>query len=51
MSTQIDRMKQLIESKKSNNNSTTETKRPTKSSGASTSKGFNSKKTGGAFDK
>lgn len=47
----MDRMKQLIEAKKSKNSPVTEAKRPNKNSGTSSSKGFNSKKNGGAFDK
>lgn len=50
MSTQMERMKQLIEAKKKNGQNA-ELKRPDKGSNSASSKGFNSKKNGGAFDK
>ncbi|MGL4345079.1 MAG: hypothetical protein ACRCTE_07780 [Cellulosilyticaceae bacterium] len=50
MSTQLDRMKQLIEQKKTKNSKDKNGKRPEKSSIA-THKGFNNKKGGGFFDK
>lgn len=50
MSTQMERMKQLIEAKKTKNNHTGANQRPQKTS-VTTHKGFNSKKSGGAFDK
>lgn len=50
MSTQIERMKQLIEQKKNKNAQNTQNKRPEKGS-VMTHKGFNNKKSGGAFDK
>lgn len=51
MSTQMERMKQLIAAKKDKNAQNTQTKRPEKNSGGATHKGFNNKKSGGAFDK
>lgn len=50
MSTQMERMKQLIEQKKNKNAQSQNTKRPEKTS-ATTHKGFNNKKSGGAFDR
>lgn len=50
MSTQMERMKQLIEAKKNKNNQNSPVKRP-ESGSVTTRKGFNSKKSGGAFDK
>ncbi|MEF9960680.1 MAG: hypothetical protein RR448_00020 [Niameybacter sp.] len=50
MSTQMERMKQLIEAKKNKNNQNNQVKRPEGGS-VTTRKGFNNKKTGGAFDK
>lgn len=50
MSTQMERMKQLIEAKKNKGNQNQATKRP-QNGPVSTRKGFNSKKSGGAFDK
>ena len=49
MSTQQERMKQLIEQKK-NKNASQQNKRPERTS-VTTQKGFNNKKSGGAFDK
>lgn len=51
MSTQIERMQQLINTKKNKSTQNTQMKHPEKSLGSSSSKGFNSKKNGGAFDK
>ncbi|MGL6173120.1 MAG: hypothetical protein ACRC1P_00715 [Cellulosilyticaceae bacterium] len=50
MSTQLERMKQLIEAKKNKNNQNGANQRPQKTSVA-TQKGFNSKKSGGFFDR
>lgn len=50
MSTQMERMKQLIEAKKNKNAQSKENKRPEKGS-VTTCKGFNNKKSGGAFDR
>lgn len=50
MSTQMERMKQLIEAKKNKNNQKNQVKRPENVS-ITTHKGFNNKKNGGAFDK
>lgn len=50
MSTQQERMKQLIEEKKNKNAQAQNGKRPDKGA-VSTHKGFNNKKGGGFFDK
>lgn len=50
MSTQMERMKQLIEQKKNKNAQNKQNKRP-ESGSVTTHKGFNNKKSGGAFDK
>lgn len=50
MTTQMERMKQLIEAKKSKGTQKADCKRPEKGS-VSTRKGFNNKKSGGAFDR
>ena len=51
MSTQMERMQQLIKDKKNKSAQNAEVKRPEKGSASASSKGFNNKKTGGAFDK
>lgn len=51
MSTQTERMQQLINAKKNKSTQNAQVKHPEKSLGASSSKGFNSKKNGGTFDK
>ena len=50
MSTQQERMKQLIEAKKNKTTQQTQSKRAEKGS-VSTQKGFNNKKSGGFFDR
>lgn len=50
MSTQAERMKQLIEQKKNKNANTDTTQRPQKTS-VSAHKGFKNKKSGGFFDR
>lgn len=50
MSTQMERMKQLIEQKKNKNTQSAPTKLE-KGNPGNPRKGFNSKKSGGAFDK
>lgn len=50
MSTQLERMKQLIEQKKNKNAQSQQGKRPEKGS-ATAQKGFNNKKSGGFFDR
>ena len=50
MSTQMERMKQLLEQKKNKNANSQQNKRPERTS-VTTQKGFNNKKSGGAFDK
>ncbi|MGL5675844.1 MAG: hypothetical protein ACRDDX_05505 [Cellulosilyticaceae bacterium] len=50
MSTQLERMKQLIEEKKTKNAKAQNGKRPEKSS-VTSRKGFNNKKTGGLSDR
>lgn len=51
MSTQLERMKQLLEEKKQKGTQRVLPKHATKSTGNASSKGFNSNKNGGAFDK